>query len=127
MKSERKLHLGNSIPRFIFVGLSLLFQVGWILLTILFLNEQYPWIELLTRILSVTVVLQMNSKQTDAAYKMPWIMLILVVPVMGLSLYVMLGLFGDLGSIGKRMHSLQKSTRTCLEKSEESLQKLMEV
>lgn len=115
MKSNRKLHLGNAIPRFIFVGLSILFQVGWILLIVLLLNEQFPQIDLITRILSVTVVLQLNSRHTDSAYKIPWIMLIMALPVMGVSLYLMLGLFGDMGNMGKRMNSIREKTRPCIE------------
>ena len=37
---------GNSVMRMIIVGVSLLFQVGWILLRVLMLNEYsdgYPW------------------------------------------------------------------------------------
>ena len=111
MKPERKLHLGNAIPRFIFVGISILLQLGWLLLTILVLNESVPWIGALTRLLAVLAVLQLNSKQNDAAYKMPWIMLILTLPVMGLSLYLMMDLFGDMGNIGKRMKAVRDKTR----------------
>ena len=111
MRSDRKLHFGNSILRMVLVGLSILFQVGWILLTIFVLNESVPWIGMITRILSVLVILQLNSKHTDSAYKMPWIMLIMAVPVMGLSLYLMMGAFGDLGSIGKRLKAVRAVTR----------------
>lgn len=111
MQSDRKLHVGNSILRFVFVGISLLLQVGWILMTILVLNESVPWIDLVTRILSVAVVLQINSRHTDAAYKIPWIMLIIALPVMGLSLYLMIGIFGDLGSMGKRLKAMRAQTR----------------
>lgn len=114
MQSQRKLHLGNSVLRLVLVGVSILLQVGWILMTILVLNESVPWMEMLTRVLSVTVVLQLNSKQTDAAYKMPWIMLIVAFPVMGLSLYLLIGIFGDLGSIGKRLKAVRNTTRPCL-------------
>jgi len=114
MQSERKLHFGNSILRAAFVAVSLLLQVGWILLTILVLNESVPWIEWATRILSVIVVLQLNSQHTNAAYKMPWIMLIIAVPVMGLSLYLLIGIFGDLGSIGKRIRRIRQRTRPVL-------------
>ncbi len=116
MYSEKKVHIGNSIPRMILVGISLLFQMGWILLTILVLNESFPWIEIATRILSVVVILGINSKQTGAAYKMPWIMLIMAAPMMGLSLYLMMGIFGDLGSIGKRLKAVRHLTRRKLEK-----------
>ena len=111
MQRIRKLPLRNSIFRMILVGLSILFQAGWILLTILVLNESYPWIEAVTRILSVTVILQLNSRNTDAAYKMPWVMLIMAFPIMGLSLYAMMDAFGDLGSIGKRLHETRRIIR----------------
>ena len=51
MKPERKLHFGNSIPRAVFVAVSIALQVGWILLMVLVLNESVPWIEAITRLL----------------------------------------------------------------------------
>ena len=111
MKNDKKRYRGNAVLRMVFVGLSIAFQVGWILLMILVLNDSYPWIEMITRILSVTVILQLNSKHTNSAYKMPWIMLIMAVPVMGLSLYLMMNAFGDPGNIGKRMEAVRKETR----------------
>ena len=111
MNTEKKLHIGNSVLRMVLVGISLLFQVGWLLVAVLVLNESFPWIEMITRILSVVVILGLNSKYTDSAYKMPWIMLIMAVPVMGLSLYLMMDLFGDLGSIGKRLKASRQMVR----------------
>ena len=110
MVEKRKIRLGNAIPRAVFVALSILLQAGWILLTILVLNDSLPWLELLTRVLSVAVVLYLNSKQTNAAYKISWIMLIVAMPIMGLSLYLLLGFFGDLGSIGKRIGKIHSQT-----------------
>ena len=103
MNRKRKRHIGNSIPRFVFVGLSVLFQAGWLVLTALVLNEHYPWVELATRMLSLLVILGINSKHSNAAFKMPWIMLIMAFPVMGLSLYLLFVGFGDMGKTGKRM------------------------
>ena len=117
MGAEKKLHIGNSVLRMFLVGMSLLFQVGWILLAVRVLNENFPWVEMLTRILSVAVILGINSKHTDSAYKMPWIMLIMAAPVMGLSLYLMMGMFGDLGSIGKRLRAVRQVTREKLRKT----------
>lgn len=125
MQSERKLHLGNSVLRMVLVALSILFQVGWLLLGVLVLNESFPWVEMVTRILSVAVILRLNSKNTDSAYKMPWIMLIMAAPVMGLSLYVMIGIFGDLGSIGKRLKTIRETTRQKLEQDHKNADKLL--
>ena len=114
MRSERKRHSGNAVPRMVLVGLSLLFQIGWILLTVLVLNKSYPWVEMVTRVLSVAVILRLNSKHSGAAYKMAWIMLIMAVPVMGLSLYLMIGFCGDLGRSGKRLKAMRAVTRDLL-------------
>ena len=98
---------GNSILRCVLVAISLLFQVGWMLLLILRLNEYSAIISLITGILSLLLVLQLHSRHTTSAMKMPWIMLILAFPVMGLSLYLLIVLFGDLGSNGKHLQKLQ--------------------
>lgn len=119
MEQKEKRHSGNSILRAIFVGLSLLFQVGWILLRILELNEHYAWVPVCTAILALIVVLRLYSKHTTAAMKMPWIMLILTFPVMGLTLYLLIVICGDLGSTGKRLKGIQKQIREKLPQSEE--------
>ena len=62
VQMKKKFYWSNAIPRAIFVGISILLQVAWILLTILVLNESVPWLEGLTRLLSVAVVLYQNSK-----------------------------------------------------------------
>ena len=114
MKTERKRHSGNAVPRMVLVGLSLLFQIGWIMLMVLVLNRSYPWIELATRILSVAVILRLNSRYSGSAYKMGWIMLIMAAPVMGLSLYLMIGFLGDLRRSGRRLKAMRTVTREVL-------------
>lgn len=108
----------NSIPRMILVGVSLLFQVGWMLLLILKLNEYSVWISLMTSILSVLVVLRLYSRRTTGAMKIPWIMLILAFPVMGLSLYLMIVIFGDPGKRGKRLQSVRDKVDALLPQEE---------
>lgn len=105
-KPDRKPS-GNSIMRIVFVGVSLVLQMGWILLRVKWLNEYSDWISALTGLLAVVVVLKLNSKNTNSAMKMPWIMLILAAPMMGLSLYLLVEIFGDPG-VGKRMRSVRE-------------------
>ena len=98
---------GNSIMRMIFVGISLLFQVGWILVRVQWLNDYSQLISALTGLLAIAVVLYLNSKNTNAAMKMPWIMLILAMPMLGLSLYLLFEILGDPG-IGKRLRKARQ-------------------
>ncbi|MBQ8834517.1 MAG: cardiolipin synthase [Oscillospiraceae bacterium] len=107
MQAEKKRRVKNSIPRLVFVALSLLFQIGWLMILILRLNEYSVWISLLTSVLSLVAVLRLYSQRTTAAMKMPWIMLILAFPVMGLSLFLLIEVFGDLGSNGKRLRTIR--------------------
>ena len=55
MKEARK-RTSNSIVRIVFVGISVLIQIGWILLTILELNAYHTWISLATSLLSGVIV-----------------------------------------------------------------------
>ena len=111
MRKEGKKHSGNSIARMVFVGVSLLFQIAWLLVLILRLNNHSVWISLITSILSLLVVLRLYSKHTNSAMKMPWIMLILAFPVMGLSLYLLFEVMGDPTNIGKRLNDARKQMK----------------
>lgn len=76
--------------------------------------------------MSLTVILQLNSEHTNAAYKMPWIMLILAFPIMGLSLYVMIGMFRDMGGTGKRLRAIREKTRAFLTSDDRCGRQLLE-
>ena len=114
---------GNAVLRIIFVGISLLFQVGWILLRILMLHEFSEWLTLGTTLLSAFVVLKLYSKHTNSAMKMPWIMLIMAFPIMGLSMYLLFELLGDPG-VGKRLKAVREKIRGILPRDGEVLEKL---
>ena len=88
MKTKKRKRSGNSILRAIFVAISFLLQLGWILVQILALNNS-PYIAAITHLIAVLAVLKLYSKPTNGAYKLPWIMLIMAMPIMGLSLYLL--------------------------------------
>ncbi len=121
MSNTKHKPSGNAILRCAFVAVSVLLQAGWLLLLILVLNEYSAPISAVSSVLSVALVLRLYSKQTNAAMKMPWIMLLLVFPVMGLSLYLLFELLGDPG-VSKRMKKAREQMQ--LEQKEESLKKL---
>ena len=113
----------NAVLRVCIVAVSLLIQVGWLLLTILELYEYYAWISFVTGLLGVLVVLKLYSKHTNAAMKMPWIMLILAFPVMGLCMYLLFDLLGDPG-VSKRMKTVCGQMKEKLSQPDGVLQRL---
>ena len=117
---------GNSIMRIAIVAVTLLIQVGWILLRVQWLNTYSQLIATFTGFLAIGVVLYLNSKNTNAAMKMPWIMLILAFPVMGLSMYLLFEILGDPG-VGKRIRQVREQMREeTSDKNRQALRHLQE-
>ena len=98
----------NSILRIVFVGLSVVAQAAWIIFQILELNQYSAYISLASSLFAAVLVLKLYSSHTNAAMKMPWIMLILVFPVMGLALYLLIVVCGDLGGTKKRLAKVRQ-------------------
>ena len=121
---RRKEKTENGILRMIFVAVSLVFQIVWILLRVKLLNDYSDTIATITGILTIIVVLKLNSKHTNSAMKMPWVMLILVFPVMGLCMYLLFELLGDPG-VSKGLRAvrshLQRDDKTMVEENLEKL------
>ena len=111
MHSGERKHGGNGILRAVFVGISLLLQIGWLLLIVLELNKYSTGISLLTSVIASVVVLRLYSRNTNSAYKMPWIMLIMALPVMGLSLYLMAEILGSSKWVRNRVEIGRASCR----------------
>ena len=100
---------GNSILRMVWVGLAVILQAAWLVVLNVRLNEYFEVVSTLTSLLAVVVVLKLYSRHTTADMKMPWVMLILVFPVMGLTLYLMLLVFGDPGGTRKRLAKVREN------------------
>ena len=71
--------------------------------------------------MSLLLVLRLQSKHTTSAMKIPWIILILVFPVMGLSLYLMVLFFDDLGSAGRRLRKIQSNLQASMPQDSQAL------
>lgn len=91
MRTEKKSQVKNSVGRLVFVVLAVLIQLVWIMLLVLKLQRYSIWLSILLAVVALLVVLRIYGKHTNAAFKMPWIMLILVFPLMGLTLYFLMG------------------------------------
>ena len=117
MVSQKRKKSGNSILRAVFVAVSFLLQLGWLLLQILALNNS-PYIAAATHLISVLAVLKLYSKPTNGAYKLPWIMLMMAMPVMGLSLYLLTQLAVSPRSIHKRLSAMKQRNAAFLENKE---------
>ena len=104
---HRKEKTENGLLRLGFAAVALVAQIVWIVLRVRLLNQYSDLIAGITSLLTVIVVLKLNSKHTDSAMKMPWIMLIMALPVMGLCMYLLFELLGDPG-VSKHLNTVRK-------------------
>lgn len=124
MHTKKRKGSGNSIMRAVVVGLSLLLQIGWLLLIILELNRYSTYIALFSSLLASLIVLRLYSKDTNSAFKLPWIMLIMALPVMGMSLYLMTQIRSVSRYTQRKLRAARASIHQSLPDSDDALKQI---
>ena len=89
---EKKASVKNGIGRMLFSGVVILLEV-WFIITLFFsLNRYAAWIDTATRIFSVVLVLIIYGMHKTSSLKTPWIILIMASPILGVGIYLIVGL-----------------------------------
>ncbi|HAP73166.1 MAG TPA: cardiolipin synthase, partial [Lachnospiraceae bacterium] len=103
---EKKKANRNGVLRMGFTVLSIFLEVVLIISLFTSLNRYAEWINVGTRVLSTLMVLVIYGQHKTSAMKMPWIILILVFPVVGLTLYFLIGLNYSTHKMRKRYEDI---------------------
>lgn len=77
--------------RVFYISVALFLQVIWWLALVWFLNRTSQLASVVTRALTVLMVLWLVNKKINPSYKLAWTILILVVPIFGICLYALFG------------------------------------
>lgn len=101
-KNEKRCH---SIMLF---GALLLLEAAFIIIVITRLNEYAEIVNLLTRVFAGILVLALYASDQTSSMKMPWIILILVFPIMGVALYLLIGLNGGTRKMRERYADIDR-------------------
>ncbi len=100
---EKKANTKNGILRLIFVVIAILLEIGLMVLIYMTGLSRHPQIyAAVSRIAATLLVLGIYSQNKTPSMKMPWIILFLVFPAVGISLYLMIGLSGSTARARKR-------------------------
>lgn len=92
---EQRAAVKNGTSRLIFTGISIIIEVWFILSLVQQLNENAQWVAVATRVAAALLVLAIYSQHKTSSMKMPWILLIMLLPVFGVTLYLLIGLNGS--------------------------------
>ncbi len=90
--AEGKESTSNGISRLILIGISLILEIVLSVIIVLWLGSYMKWIEILIHVIGAVLVLIIYSQPRTASVKMPWIVLIMALPIFGVTLYLLLGL-----------------------------------
>lgn len=102
----------------------MMIQIGLLIFAVLGLSEIYKHLQLVLRALSLGVVIWIISRQDNPSVKLPWVILILLLPVFGGLLYLMFGTGRKSKQMQKKLEALQAKTLEFMPENDTVLEKL---
>ena len=105
---ETEAEVKNGIKRLVFAGVAIILQVTAILLVYFRFAEQAEWFAIGTRVLGALLVLFIYNDERPSASKMTWIILIMALPIMGVVLYLLIGLNSHTFKMRKRYEQVDE-------------------
>ena len=121
---EGKKKTQNGVKRLAFTVLSILLEVVFLIGIFKGLNEYAVFIDNLTRIFAVILVLKIYGRNETSSMKTPWIILILTLPILGVALYFLIGLNGGTWKMRMRYKKIDEKLLPLLPENKEVLQRL---
>ncbi len=105
---ERDAAVQNGVKRMIFVVLSMMLEIVVFFALVYKLSGYAHWVMYALRGFSMILVLYIYGKHQTAAMKMPWIMLILLMPIFGVMLYLLIGFNGSTSRMKRRYEEIDR-------------------
>lgn len=91
MRTEKKTSIKNSAGRLLFVILFVLAQLGWLAFLLVWMSVYSFAITLVSSLIAFIISIKLYANRMNAAMKMPWIIVIMTFPILGVSLYFLFG------------------------------------
>lgn len=111
----------NGIKRLMFCGVAILLQFGLVILFTRTMSDVVGPIKTGIHIVSIALALWIYSRNQTSSMKMPWIMLMLVSPVIGVTLYLLIGLNGVTRRMRERYVQIDQKLFPMLPEQNETL------
>ena len=116
----------NGLKRMFFSALAILLQAVFMVYMLTRLNEYAAAINTTTSVLAIILVLGLYNREQTASMTTPWIILILAFPIMGVSLYLLVGLNGAPNKMRARFEEVDSMLLPCLPENADILSDMYE-
>ena len=124
MIEENKSSMKNSVRRLIIAGIGVLIQIIWVVVLVMRLNQYSQIITLLTVAIELVLVLAVYSMDTNSAFKLPWIILITVAPIVGICVFFLFGRSGATKKVRARYRKIDQQLFAYLNQDEQIIDEL---
>lgn len=91
MRTEKKTAVKNSFWRMATTGILVILQVLWMSFVLLYLNSYYAGISLISTGFAIFIAFKIYGTPTNSSMKLPWILVLLSFPLLGLLIYMLFG------------------------------------
>ncbi|SKB65197.1 cardiolipin synthase [Lachnospiraceae bacterium] len=126
MRVEQKTNVKNGVKRLVFAALSVLFQVSWFTVLVVGLSAYFTYISIGFSVVALIIAVRLYSRHTNNALKMPWIIVILAFPVMGLTLYLLTGHSRLYKTLRHRFHDIAEELNEAIPQDMEIVEEMRE-
>lgn len=124
---EGKADVRNGKKRLIFVLIAIVLEAALtVCLFITWLGKYSGIISVIYHVAALIIVLVLVSQEKSSSIKMPWIMLIMTFPVLGVTMYLLIGLNGTTRHMRKRFEEADKLLFPFLKDDSEAARNLHE-
>lgn len=89
--SEVHAQTKNDIGRLVIAVLSIFLEIGIILAIVFWMASWAAWIFILFRVIAFILVIYIYSRRVAPAMKMPWLLVMTLLPIFGATLYLLVG------------------------------------
>ena len=104
---EGRAKTRNGVSRMIFAVIAIAIEIALVIIVVNYFDNSI-WVQAGLRIFGLILVLAIYSQNKTSALKMPWIILIMTFPVLGVVLYLMIGLSGSTAAMKKRYAAIDE-------------------
>ncbi len=112
---EKKASTKNGILRLVLAALAIILEIVFLVGLVMSRMDRYAeLVAVITRLLAFFLVLAIYSQNKTPSIKMPWIILILIFPAVGVALYLFIGLSGSTKHMRKRFAEAEEKLRPFL-------------
>lgn len=116
----------QSTKRILIIVICILLQAFFTLSVLLYFSEQSLFIQIMNQIISVLIILTIIKRSRNLNTKMPWILLILIFPILGGLLYIIIGHNLYKSKILKEISKSIKNSKNYLKQKEKVLNEIKE-